>query len=444
MVTIKLSEETVKFSMGKGMEKKEIELLHNAGISKGIDHEFVYRYPDSKDLPVMAVDGFQTDLKEDKRQGIELAFYVHVPFCTSICGYCHYFKQLVPEKAKVESYLAAVRKEAASYRGLISSRVEANSLLFGGGTPTVLEAEQLNELAGFLRAAFGIEKGIEASIESSPETLSLEKLSLLRQDFNRLSLGVQDFDNGVLKRCNRNHSRQQAVKAIGDARNAGFENVNIDLIYGIPRQGIGGWRKTLEEVEEIQPESVTASDLRVQKGTSFFGMDRVEFASEAELVEMHEMFLEKMSGLGYELSFPYQFVKKGREMRFLLNQWHNKEFLGLGASSCSYLNRWDWNNLFPVEAYEAAVEENGIACAVGKKLSSGEKMVRHARLGLKDCKRGIDKGEFKRVFGKGFDECFGGAAQGLEGLGLVEDSEARVRLSEKGVLFYDAVSRKFV
>jgi len=313
------------------MEKKELELLHNAGVGKGLDHQFVYRYPDSKDMPVVQADEFQEDLSGGKRKAVELAFYVHIPFCTSICGYCHYFKQLVPGKANVERYGAALRKEAASYKKLVGGEVEANSLLFGGGTPTALEAESLNELAGFLREFFGIGKGIEASLESSPETLSLEKLSL-------------DCRNGI----DKGKFKRIFGKCFGEC-------------FGKAVQELDG----LGLVEELDLESVTASDLRVQKGTAFFEMDRAEFSSEEELIEMHSTFVEKMSGLGYGQAFPYQFVKRGREMHFLMNQWHNKEFLGLGASSCSYLGGWDWNNLFPTEAYESAVEEQGVACAVG-------------------------------------------------------------------------------
>jgi oxygen-independent coproporphyrinogen-3 oxidase len=198
----------------------------------------------------------------------------------------------------------------------------------------------------------------------------------------------------------------------------------------------------LDFVEEIQPASVTASDLRVHKGTAFFSMEKGKFASEAELIEMHSAFIERMLSLGYEQSFPYQFVKKGFRMKFLENQWSNREFIGFGASSCSYFLGWDYNNFFPAERYFKQLEEKGLALAVGKRLSKREQMVRAMALGLKNAD-GVDKFSFKKNFGQGLEEIFGDKLKALEGLGLIESSGQKVRLSSKGVLFYDSVSRKF-
>lgn len=429
--------------MNAGIEKGRLAELHKAGIFKSTDHAFVYRFPDSDDMPAMECNGLAADLKESRGKARQLAFYLHVPFCTSICGYCHYFKQPLGSGKQVESYLGAVEKEISAYRRLAGAKVDVNSVLFGGGTPTALKAEQVNGLALFLKACFPMPKKTEATIESSPETLGLKKLAVLRQNFNRLSIGVQDFDNAVLKACNRNHGKKQALQAIKDARNAGFDNVNIDLIYGLPGQGIRGWEKTLDEIEKVVPESVTASDLRVRKGTAFFAGDRRGFASEKELIEMHSMFADKMSGLGYRQVFPYQFAMQGKEMRFLQNQWRNCEFLGFGPSSCSYIEKWDYNNVFPTAKYVEAVEKSGLACAVGKKLGKNEQMTRAVALGLKDSTTGVCKRLFRDRFGTSLEAKFGKTIAELEGLGLVENSEKRLKLSALGTLFYDSVSRKF-
>lgn len=428
--------------MKAGIGKAHLEELHKAGISKTVGHEFVYRYPDSDDMPAMESGELAADLGKSAGTARRLAFYLHVPFCTSICGYCHYFKQPLGSKGQVQAYLDAVEKEISAYRRLIGEKVDVDSILFGGGTPTALEAEQLNRLVLFLKACFPMPK-TEATIESSPETLGLEKLAMLRQNFNRLSIGVQDFNDSVLKACNRNHGKKQALLAIEDARNAGFDNVNIDLIYGLPGQGIRGWEKTLDEIEKVLPESVTASDLRVRKGTAFFAGKRQAFATEQELLEMHLMFADRMAGLGYRQVFPYQFARQGREIRFLQNQWQNREFLGFGPSSCSYIEKWDFNNVFPTASYVEAVGKNGLACAVGKKLGLEEQMVRTVALGLKDSLEGVGKKRFRGEFGMSLEERFGGTIAELEKLGLVEDNENSLKLSSLGTLFYDSVSRKF-
>jgi len=428
--------------MGRSIGREELEKLHSRGIGKSTEHLFVYRFPDSDKMPLMDANDFAEDLEKGKSQK-KIALYLHVPFCSKICHYCHYFTQLPGNRKEIGEYKNAVEREISTYRNLLKEEVTVDSILFGGGTPTTLEAGQLNELVLFLRAAFPNPKGIEVTIESSPETIGFEKLVSLRQNFNRLSIGMQDFNDKVLKDCNRNHSKAQALKAIENAREAGFDNVNIDLLYGLPGQGAAGWEKTLEEIEKIQPESVTASDLRVQKGSEFYSRERKEFASEQELVEMHSMFAEKMLSLGYERLFPYQFLKRGKEMRFLENQWQSGEFLGLGPSSCSFLNNWDYNNVFPTGKYVETVKERGLACAVGKKLSKEERMKRFVALGLKNSKKGVDKREFKQRFGLELEERFGDIVELLHNLDLVVGSGGTLKLTEKGNLFYDAVSRKF-
>ncbi len=424
-----------------GLDEKGMKRLHKAGIEKSVDHRFVYRFPESDSMPSLDFDSFLADLKKDSRKEAKTAFYLHLPYCTSICSYCHYFKQLPASEKETEAYLRALQKEMVSYSQVLKPKLAAGSVLFGGGTPTFLEAGQLNGLMGFLKQVFSLGK-CEATIESSPETLNVKKMSMLRQEFNRLSIGIQDFNDIVLKACNRNHSRKQAFQAVEDAGNAGFDNVNIDLIYGLPKQGLGGWNKTLDAVEELQPESVTASDLRVQKGTGFFSMPRESFASESELVEMHSMFVEKMLSLGYEMSFPYQFVKPGFRMAFLENQWHNGEILGFGASSCSYFLEWDYNNDFPTSDYFRQLEEKGFAVVNGKKLSLRERMKRAMALGLKNAS-GVEKAWFRKEFGLGLEEAFGEKMALLERLGLIEVNSRQVKLGSKGILFYDAVARKF-
>lgn len=425
-----------------GIEKEFLEKLHKAGIGKSTEHVFVYRYPDSDEMPLMDSEKFLQEAEKGKGSVKELAFYLHVPFCTSICSYCHYYTELPAGEKATTAFLSAIEKEIVSYRKILGESIAVNSVLFGGGTPTVLEAGQLNGLMLFLQGGFPMPKKTEATVESSPETLNLKKLAELRQNFNRLSIGVQDFDDKALKACGRNHGKGQAMQAIKDARNAGFENINIDLIYGLPLQGINGWKNTLEEIEALQPESVTASDLRIQKGSAFFENGGREFATEEELIEMHSMFIEKMLSLGYEQLFPYQFVKKGREMRFLQNQWSNKDYVGFGPSSCSFLNAWDYNNVFPLGEYLKSMEEGDFAFAVGKKLSKKELMARHVALGLKNA-QGISKKDFEKEFGTGIEGEFGKQVELLESLGLVENSERTLKLSGKGMFFYDAVSRKF-
>lgn len=431
--------QTAEFFL-KGLERHGIE-------KRQFGHDFVYRYPESAKMPVLSPTELKRELQGMDFTGQEMAFYLHVPFCTSICSYCHYFKQLATRQ-ETEGYMKAAAAEIGNYRKLAKGKIELNSIFFGGGTPTILGEKQLAGLLGRLAEEFELSLEKEISIESSPETLSEEKLFGLREaGFNRLSIGVQDFNDEVTRRCNRNHDRKQAVEAFDTARAAGFENINIDLIYGLPGQEKKHWGENMEKIEGVRPESVTASDLRVLPGTALYSAGREKFPKIRELLEMYSMFCEKMLSMNYIQQFPYQFVKRGKEMQFLELQWGSGSFIGIGPSSCSYIAGWDYNNAFPMENYTEAVAENGLGAAVGKKLSGKEEMVRFAALALKKSganreNPGIGKGEFRKRFGVELEQAFKGQIEKLEKLELVESNAKSISLTGKGMFFHDEIAKQ--
>jgi len=421
--------------------------LKQEGIEKNpFRHGFVYRFPESKDMPAIDFAGLENELGKEKER--QLALYVHIPFCTGKCGFCHYYKE-VPKPGQIESYLDALKQEITAYRKAINGSVRVQSVFFGGGTPTMLEAEQLGELLGFLGENFKWKKGTEVSVESSPETFGEEKLGLmLESGFNRLSIGAQDFNDKVLRKSLRCHSTGQALETVEKARHAGFENINMDFIYGLPGQSIESWHKTIETALGLGLESATVSQLRVHEGTPFYSMERNKFPGLVEMAEMYYAFVDGFIGQGHVQQFPYQLVKKGKEMMFLENQWDSKHFLGFGVSSCSFVGNWDYNNEMPLQGYVKRAKENGIAAATGKKLSRQEQMKRFVALGVKKSglnrkNSGISKEEFRKRFGSGLEEEFGKEVEQLSGLGMLENTGKRVSLSRLGMFFHDEAARKF-
>jgi len=430
------------------MPAEDLKALKLEGIEKRLfGHDFVYRYPESRDMPLLG----QAKLKEDleKAGPCRPAFYFHIPFCPKPCNFCHYYKESRFSQQAVENYFCSLEKELLAYREILKANVGACCVFFGGGTPTAIQATLLNSVLASLGRAFGIGKGAEVSVESSPETISTEKLSLLRQGgFNRLSIGIQDFDGNVLRTCNRAHTAEQAEASVGVAREAGFGNINLDFIYGLPGQSQGGWGKAMEKALSLGPESITASDLRIQPNSVFFGWKKALFPSTQEMLRMYQSFAEVFMDAGYVQQFPYQFVKKGSEMRFLEQQWSSLPFIGVGASSCSFFAGWDYNNWFPLGAYSESVRGNGLGAAVGKKLTKRELMVRFAALNLKKSglnrkRPGIDKMEFRKRFGIGLEEAFPGQLERLFGLGLLEERGKNVFLTGPGLFFHDEIARKF-
>ncbi len=431
----------------KELQNLDLKKLAQEGVEKSkFDSAFVYRYPFSEDMPPVNLKEFEESAFEF--DSVEMPLYIHIPFCTKACFYCHYFKTVPSSEQAVENYLQALKKEATAYAERLESKARINCLFFGGGTPTHLPAKKINQIVSSMEEKFEFAEKIEATVESSPETLSEGKLSALAGKFNRLSIGVQSFDDEVLRGANRNHSGEQAVKAIEAGKAAGFESVNIDLIYGLPGQSTESWRKTLETAAGLGLESVTASSLRILRGTKFRSMPESAFPSEEQKLEMHSAFIEKFSKQGMLHCFPYQFVKLGQQMLFLENQWSNREFLGLGASSCSFLNKWDFNNWFPVQNYIEKVEENGFSAAVGKRISKEEEMIRMLALGMKKSginreDNGVNKIEFEKKFGAGIEEVFKQEVSKLRELELLKESNGYLGLSPKGLLFFDEVGRVF-
>jgi oxygen-independent coproporphyrinogen-3 oxidase len=431
----------------EALQKIDLKKLALAGIEKKkFDSPFVYRYPFSDDLPPVDLKEFEKSAFEF--DSVEMPLYIHLPFCTKPCFYCHYFKTVPSSNQVVENYLQALEKEATAYAKRLKGKAKINCLFLGGGTPTYLSAEKINQLVSFLKEKFDFVEKIEATVESSPETITEEKLSKLTEEFSRLSIGVQSFDNNVLREANRNHSSEQAVRAIEMTNAAGFKSVNIDLIYGLPGQSTKSWQQTLETAAGLDLESVTASSLRILHGTKFRSMPKTSFPREEQKLEMHSAFIEKFSSQGMLQCFPYQFVKQGQEMFFLENQWSNGEFLGLGASSCSFLNKWDFNNWFPVQNYTEKVEENGFSTAVGKRISKDEEMIRMIALGMKKSginreDNGVNKADFEKKFGAKVGDVFGQEILKLKDLGLLKESSSYLGLSPAGLLFFDEVARVF-
>jgi oxygen-independent coproporphyrinogen III oxidase len=393
---------------------------------KKYDHEFIYRYPSSSNMPKFNHDGFSITTKK-------AALYLHLPFCSSPCKFCHYYKIPKPNPKQITKYLEYVKKEIKFYNG-----IKATSLFLGGGTPTFLESEQLIDIYSYLNDAFSI-GDIEKTIESSPETLNNKKINTLADlGFNRLSIGVQSFNDSINKNVGRAHNTNQSIQAINQAKDAGFK-VNVDLIYGLPSQDTNSWKESLEKAYRLNVDSITASELRVLPG-SYYYYTNEKFASEKKMLGMHETFIDFFHDKGYNLIFPYQYSKQ--KFDFLETQWGNKQFLGLGASSCSYIDKWDYNNAFPLGLYYKYIDKYGYAAIKGKKLNLQEQMLREILLGLKIINKGISKKELSDKYGlnnfKVFDQ--------LADLKLIDNNQ-NITLTTKGTLFSDEVAnfilRKF-
>ncbi len=281
--------------------------------------------------------------------------YVHIPFCPKVCPYCSFYKE-ASDRNKTQRFLDAVLAELDAR--LETSALKPETIFFGGGTPSALSTPQLEFLLSGLRKRLDLSALKEWTLEMNPATVSLEKARVLRDlGVNRISMGVQSWDENLLTVLGRVHSREQAERSYAILREAGFENVNLDLIFAVPTQTREQWRSTLEKTISLCPDHISAYCLTYEEDTAFFSrFQRGEYQQDegwdAELFEM-TMDLLTAAGFGqYEIS---NYAQLGRECRHNLAYWLGANYLGLGPSAFSTIGGRRWKNIPDTATYCDAI-----------------------------------------------------------------------------------------
>jgi oxygen-independent coproporphyrinogen-3 oxidase len=388
--------------------------------------------------------------------------YVHIPFCASKCHYCDFVSSAIGENPsadwsnKVESYLAALLQEAALYQGLLSADKACDqagdkpfleSLYIGGGTPTILSARQLFLLLDSLQQTFQLAKYAEVTVEGNPGTIDENKLeALIIQGCNRLSLGVQSFKDNELRLLGRIHTRREAEDAYRLARRAGFANINLDLMYGLPYQKLCDWRKNLQMAVGMEPEHISLYQLNIEKGTPFFSWQGrgllPEFAEE-EALAMYEEAINYLTGAGYHHYEIGNFAKPAYESRHNQSYWKNREYVGLGIGASGYLKGVRYSNYNALTEYEAALAKGERPIAFTENIDPTHAMSEMMFLGLRMLD-GVDKEEFFLRFGRTIIEQYGEAIDRLRRQGLLEETAQKIKLTRKGLYLANIVMLEFV
>lgn len=387
-----------------------------------------------------------------------LGVYVHVPFCPARCAYCD-FTAYVYRPDLAAGFAADVLREAellAAQPGVRGRR--AGTLYFGGGTPTVLPAEELAELAAGLRRLFGL--GVaggaegaagpepEVTVEANPETVDARGLGRLRAaGFNRLSLGLQAWDDRLLSLMGRRHTAADFLRAYRAARRAGFANVSVDVMYGLPGQTLAGWRETLERVVALGPEHVSAYSLQVEEGTALArwlregrlaaagggggrrrGTAGFALPGEEEVAAMYALARAFLAASGYEQYELSNFARPGYRSRHNQVYWRNGDYLGLGPGASSHLGGRRWTNERRLDRYRAALAAGRLPVAEAEALGREREMSDTVILGLR-LLEGVPLADFRRRFGVDLLDAYGPAVRELRRLGLVEVEGGRLRLT---------------
>ncbi len=379
---------------------------------------------------------------------MSIGLYIHVPFCLKKkCDYCS-FVSVPREEGLVSFYLAALAREMEMRsRCLAPGEKLVDSVYIGGGTPTCLTAGELASVLEGVHSFFIVSGGAEITVEANPDTVDSGKLAGMKKaGVNRLSIGLQACHQDLLDTLGRSHSFSGAAEVFRDARRAGYDNINIDLIFGIPGQSLWQWRQCLREVACLCPDHISAYGMQMEKNTPFFEKVRsgwLEECPEDLEAEMYEVLIDTLGGLGYVHYEISSFALPGKFCRHNLGYWHNLDYIGLGPAAHSNLGGRRFSNHPSPIRYAEMLEEDIPPVDWQEETSPGAGMSETLFLGLR-LLQGLDLEGFGERFGKSVDEVYGNEIERLTALNLIERAGGRLRLTRRGLLLGNTVFSAFV
>ncbi|MGF2943374.1 radical SAM family heme chaperone HemW [Enterococcus xiangfangensis] len=370
--------------------------------------------------------------------------YIHIPFCEHICYYCDFNKVFI-EGQPVDEYIEALLKEARL--SLIQNPVEMMETVYvGGGTPTSLDAKQLDRLLSGLREILPYNGG-EFTVEANPGDLSADKLDVMKNyGVNRLSMGVQTFDDRLLKKIGRKHTAQDVYDTIQLLEEKDFQNVTIDLIYALPGQSLESFRDTVKRALALDLPHYALYSLILENQTMFMNWVRrgkmqlpeqeVEAQMYAETIEA----MEKAGRMQYEIS---NFAKPGFESQHNLVYWNNQNYFGFGAGASGYLGKRRYKNRGPIQHYLRSLNEDQLPMLEEEYLSEKEQIEEEMFLGLRKI-LGVDKATFEARFGQSITSIYKAVIEELKQQKLIVETESSLRLTKTGLFRGNDVFEKFL
>ena len=371
---------------------------------------------------------------------VPLEIYVHIPFCVKKCDYCDFLSGPADRKQQ-RAYVQAL---LAEINGLPSSQgYEVVSVFFGGGTPSVIEEWQIREILLKLKKKFYFSPDAEVTIEANPGTLTRKKLEAYRSaGINRLSLGLQSADNGELRELGRIHTYEEFLDSYFPAREAGFDNINVDLMFAIPGQNCERWERTLRTAAELGPEHISAYSLIVEEGTPFAArnLDLPDEDTEYRMYEDTAGILEEYGYRQYEIS---NYAMPGRECRHNTGYWKRTEYLGIGLGATSLYRNMRFSNTSDMKEYLAAAGEPEKIRKDIRHLTEKDQMEEFMFLGLR-MTEGIRTEDFDSCFSKTLEEVYAEVLTKYESLGFLENKDGFWRFTRKGIHVSNSILSDFL
>ncbi len=374
--------------------------------------------------------------------------YLHIPFCVRKCLYCSFFS-IANGNEKYERYCKAVQQQLKGFAKYewAESR-EVCTIFFGGGTPSILPPSLLISLLDTCREAFDItDDTFEISLEVNPATVNEQDLQqLLKAGFNRLSIGIQSFSDRELQLLGRPHTAEDARRAVTSARRAGFSNISLDLMYGLPGQTVKVWRETLKSALELEPDHLSIYELMIEEGSVFATMrhrGKLSIPDDDQVLDMMDITMNAVSKNGFQRYEISNYARQGKECLHNINYWQNGSYLGAGAGAVSCRSGRRYTGVADIEEYCRKIEYGQPPHSDIEDLGNEARFRETVIMGLRMIK-GVSIQELSGRFGKNLTDYYGETLQHLEDSGFVTIRDGYLRLTEKGLLLANRVMTDLV
>ena len=371
----------------------------------------------------------------------ETSLYIHIPFCKQKCLYCDFPSYSGKEKF-MEEYIEALNKEILNK----AEKYTINSIFIGGGTPSYLKDSSLEILLITLNK-LNLKENLEFTMECNPGTLNREKLRLMKKyKVNRISMGLQSTKNSILKEIGRIHSYEEFKNNYFLAREIGFNNINVDLMFGLPKQRLEDWKESLEEIGKLEPEHISAYSLIIEEGTIFYNLydqDKLELPEENQEREMYLATKEILNNYGYHQYEISNFAKQGKECFHNKVYWKCNEYLGLGVSASSFVHKRRIKNIDDIQEYIRKINNNESVIEEIHANNIKDDMEEFMFMGLRMIE-GISINEFKERFNKNINEVYGDVIEKNIKKELLICNSERLFLSAKGIELSNYVMSDFI
>lgn len=374
-----------------------------------------------------------------------VSIYIHIPFCKSKCFYCDFLSYPNMDKF-YKQYLDALILEIKN-TALLFKDYQIETIFIGGGTPTILPSFYIQEIMKILDSYYNLSKCNEITIEANPGTVDYNKLLELKElKINRISFGLQAWQNRLLKKLGRIYSRNEFINNLNLSRQAGFDNINVDLMFSLPTQSIEEWEETLNKIVELKPEHISTYGLIIEDNTVFgklYAENKLEVTDEVIDRQMYyraKQILKHNGYIHYEIS---NFAQSNFESKHNLAYWQQKEYISFGLGAHSYINKMRFHNTYDFCKY--------IECSKNKKditedIETNDILDEYAEfmfLGLRLLK-GISKAEFKLKFNKDIEQIYKNQLDECKNYGLLEEDDNNIYLTNKGIDVSNIVFEKFL